>query len=187
VSLACEIDPLSPFILGNASLILAAIDRLGEAKNLADRVLAVDAGHMIAINARCKVFGLLGQHSEAIAMGERLVSPARTPIYVGVLGGIYGRAGRIDDATRLLRELEDRARQGECVPAYAFLDYWLGQRNVEEFARRFRRCKRTARRRSSIWFNCECATSVTAKKWHRERYLGIEVDDAPEMAEQTDV
>jgi TolB-like protein len=130
VSLACEIDPLAPFILANAALIFNAVDRLGEAKNLADRALAVDAGHTLAINARCKVFSSLGQHSEAIAMGERLVSLARTPIYVGVLGGIYGRAGRIDDATRLLRELEDRARHGECVPAYAFLVYWLGQRNV---------------------------------------------------------
>lgn len=63
-------------------------------------------------------------------MLERAVALSRAPIYVGLLGFVYARAGRLDNASRLLSELEDRASRGEHVPAFARLFIHIGQGDV---------------------------------------------------------
>lgn len=72
--------------------------------------------------------GLLMQsrHDEAIELGEQIIARARAPVFVGVLGLIYGRAGRIADARRLSQELHDRAARGEFISPAAHLALELG-------------------------------------------------------------
>ena len=67
-----------------------------------------------------------GRHDEAVALGERIVARARAPIFVGVLGMIYGRAGRPADARRLGEELYARAARGEYVSPTSLLSLALG-------------------------------------------------------------
>ena len=66
------------------------------------------------------------KHDEAIALGEQIVARTRAPIFVGVLGMVYGRAGRMADARRLGEELYDRAGRGEFVSPASLLALALG-------------------------------------------------------------
>ena len=68
----------------------------------------------------------LARHEEAVEALERVVTLSRAPIFVGILGLAYALAGRRDDATRLLRELEDRGSRGEFIPAFAPLTVLTG-------------------------------------------------------------
>jgi tetratricopeptide (TPR) repeat protein len=68
----------------------------------------------------------LGRNEDAIEPLERAVTLSRAPIFVGNLGLAYGRAGRIDDATRLLRELEERSSRGEFVAAFTSVCIYAG-------------------------------------------------------------
>jgi TolB-like protein len=125
--LAHELDPLSPTILAMAASVFITVDRLSEAKNLAERALALEPDNVLALVVGGSALSMLGFHDEGIAMLERCVDLSRAPVFVGWLGSVYGRAGRIDDAARLLRQLEERAGRGEFVPATAFLALHLGQ------------------------------------------------------------
>jgi hypothetical protein len=61
---------------------------------------------------------------------ERVGTLSRAPIFVGLLGLGYARAGRIDDAIRLLHELEDRGSRGEYIPAFVSLSIHVGLGDV---------------------------------------------------------
>jgi hypothetical protein len=66
------------------------------------------------------------RHDEAIAAAEQVVARTRAPIYLGVLGMVYGRAGRLADARRLSHELDERQARGEYVVPVARLSISLG-------------------------------------------------------------
>jgi hypothetical protein len=68
----------------------------------------------------------LGRNEEAVETLEKVIVASRAPLYIGLLGTAYGRAGRRDDATRLLRELEDRGSRGEFIPAFSILSIFAG-------------------------------------------------------------
>jgi hypothetical protein len=64
-----------------------------------------------------------------------LVTLSRAPFFVGLLGFGYARVGRLDDANRLLHELEDRGSRGEYVPAFAPLAIYVGQGDLPAIRR----------------------------------------------------
>jgi len=69
-----------------------------------------------------------GLHDEAVASGERLVSVAqRAPAFLGTLGAIYVRAGRLPEARAIEAEL-DRRSASEYITPYVtgILKGWLG-------------------------------------------------------------
>ena len=68
----------------------------------------------------------LGRNDEGVTALERAVVLSRAPMYLGQLGLAYGRAGRTDDARRLLSELEDRASRGEYLIPTAPLNIHAG-------------------------------------------------------------
>ena len=72
--------------------------------------------------------GLLaaGRLEEAIAAGEQVTARTRAPVYIGVLGMVYGRAGRLADARRLGQELDERQHRGEYIVPAARLSVYLG-------------------------------------------------------------
>jgi Flp pilus assembly protein TadD len=72
----------------------------------------------------------LGRNEEAVKAFERAVTMSRTPLFVGLLGLAYARAGRADEAARLLQELEERSARGEYIPRRALLHIYVGQGNL---------------------------------------------------------
>jgi len=65
---------------------------------------------------------------EAVAALEKALSHSREALSLSYLGHVYGRLGRIDEATDLLREMEQsRAAQGHAPPiAFAVIHAGLG-------------------------------------------------------------
>src|SRR5438132_12545099 len=73
---------------------------------------------LLAISYACSWIGL---YDRSIAALERLVSvPSPNPWWFSLLGLVYARAGRKEDALRVRAELIDR-RQHEYVGSYAEL------------------------------------------------------------------
>jgi serine/threonine-protein kinase len=71
-----------------------------------------------------------GRYEDAIAAGEHVTARTRAPIYLGVLGMMYGCIGRLADARRLLQELDERQSRGEYIVPVARLSVCLGLRDV---------------------------------------------------------
>jgi len=77
----------------------------------------------------------LGLSQEAVETLERVNVKSRAPIYVGLLGAAYARAGRTEDAQRLLEELEDRGSRGEFVSATSRLSIYAGMSDIPAMRR----------------------------------------------------
>ncbi|HSC29701.1 MAG TPA: protein kinase [Vicinamibacterales bacterium] len=80
-----------------------------------------------------QTIGLLmeGRHDQALAAAEQVVARTRAPVYIGVLGMVYGCAGRLDDARRLGVELDERQSRGEYIVPVAHLSVRLGLGDLE--------------------------------------------------------
>jgi eukaryotic-like serine/threonine-protein kinase len=129
-TLACQLDPLSAFSHSLASVALYSLGRLDEAERAAQQALELQPDYLLGLWTRGLALCGLGRHEEAIQALERTFTLSRAPIFVGLLGLGYARAGRLDDALRLLRELEDRGSRGEYIPAFASLSIHVGLGDV---------------------------------------------------------
>jgi len=128
---ACKLDPLAPVMHAMGSFVMAVLERFAEAEALARQALELQPDHGLALVRHAFAASGLGRHEEAISEMERAVSLYRTPIATGELGLFYGRAGRHEDARRLLQELDDRAARGEFTVSVARLLLELGSNQPE--------------------------------------------------------
>jgi eukaryotic-like serine/threonine-protein kinase len=126
VTLACQLDPLSPFIHGLSSLSLITAGKSESALRLACQAVELQADYLFGNWAKGLSLCLLGRNEEAVETLEKVVAATRAPLYIGLLGTAYGRAGRRGDANRLLDELEDRDNRGEYIPAFSILSICAG-------------------------------------------------------------
>ena len=123
---ACELDPLSPMIHCMSTTAFMNTGRYEEAERRASDALEMQPDYIFGLWVRSLALSGLNRHEEAIASMERTVMLSRAPIFVGILGMIYARAGRPQDAIRLLREIEDRGSRGEYIPSSAKLTIYVG-------------------------------------------------------------
>jgi eukaryotic-like serine/threonine-protein kinase len=124
--LACQLDPLSPLVHGAAAVVFYDLGRFEEAERAARQSLELQPDYLFGLWQRGVALSGLERHEEAIQVLERVVTLSRAPIFVGILGLAYARAGRLDEANRLLHELEDRGSRGEFIPAFAPLTIHTG-------------------------------------------------------------
>lgn len=129
-TLACQLDPLSQFIHCLAARTFSAIGRFAEAERMTQHALDLQPEYIFGLWTRSLALSGLGRNQDAVELLERTVMLSRAPIFVGLLGFGYARAGRLEDATRLLRELEDRGSRGEYIPAFAPLIIHVGQGDI---------------------------------------------------------
>jgi serine/threonine-protein kinase len=129
-TLACQIDPLSPYVHAITSVLLISLRRFEEAERMAHHALELQPGYLLGLWGHSLALCGLERNEEAIKVLERAVVMSRAPNFVGTLGFACARAGRVDDATRLLHELEDRSSRGEYVPPFALLAIYIGQSDV---------------------------------------------------------
>ena len=127
---ACQLDPLSPFIHAVSAVTMLVAGKLDEANRLTERALELHPDFLPALWPRGLSLSLGGRHDEAVAALERAVMLSRAPLYVGLLGLASARAGRLDVARTLLRELEERAERGEYVPAFSLVHIHTGLGDV---------------------------------------------------------
>jgi serine/threonine protein kinase len=125
-ALACRLDPLSPYIHGAEAVVFNSLGRFEEAERAARSALELQPDYLFGLWQRGIALSGLERHAESIEALERVATLSRAPIFVGILGLAYARAGRRDDARRLLHELEDRGSRGEYIPAFAPLTVITG-------------------------------------------------------------
>ena len=129
-TVACQLDPLSAFIHAVAGGAFHTLDRFDAAEQAARQSLELQPDYLFGLWVHGMALCGLGRNEEAVVPLERAVTLSRAPIFVGNLGLAYGRAGRIDDATRLLHELEERSGRGEYVAAFTLLCIYIGLRDL---------------------------------------------------------
>jgi eukaryotic-like serine/threonine-protein kinase len=130
IDLACELDPLSPFVQGVAAVARFASRRFDAAEKTAARALDLQPDYILGLWVRGLALCGIDRPDEAVLSLERAATLSRAPIFVGMLGLAYGRAGRVDAAKLLLRELEERGRRGEYVMPVAPLAAFVGLADV---------------------------------------------------------
>jgi len=123
---AIELDPLAPFTHGLAAAAFHALGLVADAETAARRSLDLQADYILGLWILGLALSAQDRHDEAIGFLEHAMALSRAPIFVAVLGLGYARAGRIEDARRLLDELEERASRGEYVPSFARLAIHVG-------------------------------------------------------------
>jgi serine/threonine protein kinase len=124
--LACRLDPLSALIHGIAAGTFNALQQFDEGQRVAERALELQPEYLFGLWARGVGLSYVERHEEAIRSIERAVGISRAPVFLGLLGWAYARAGRIVDAQSILGELEERRSRGEYVPAFARFNLYLG-------------------------------------------------------------
>jgi tetratricopeptide (TPR) repeat protein len=133
--LARQLDPLSPFIHALASAILYNLRDFDGAERAAEQALELQPDYLFGLWTCGLALCALGCNEKGIEALERAATLSRAPVFVGILGLGYARGGRLEDANRLLRELEDRGSRGEYVPAFAPLAIYVGQGDLQAIRR----------------------------------------------------
>jgi serine/threonine-protein kinase len=153
---AQELDPLTPAFTAHFGGLYLQQGRFDEAIAEARKVLDRDSVSWIGLGVLGEAYSLMGRHDEAIATLRR--AAAINPSQRLGLGTAYARAGRTDDARRLLAEmaaeppsaygafaralihgdlgdLDDAFRLLDYRPAHAWLPWvrwWPGQEGLRK-------------------------------------------------------
>jgi len=126
---ALELDPHSSVIYFLAAATACLMGDFAGVERYAGRALELQPESLGPRWPQTVALLFSGRIDEAIAAAEQVVARARAPIYVGVLGMVYGYAGRLPDAKRLLQELDERQGRGEYIVPAARLSVHLGLRD----------------------------------------------------------
>jgi TolB-like protein/DNA-binding winged helix-turn-helix (wHTH) protein/Tfp pilus assembly protein PilF len=126
VELGTQLDPLWPFIHSFTATAFTILGRLEAAETAARQAIELQPDSVLALFSLGTVLCRMGCSEQAVSYLERAVQLSRAPLYVGALGYGLARAGRGDDAQRLLVELDERGSRGEFIPPLARLQINTG-------------------------------------------------------------
>jgi Flp pilus assembly protein TadD len=116
---ATELDPLSLPINTGLGTRLYRAGRLDEAIVQCRKTLELEPTYTGARTCLGLAYAQRGAHDEAVRELERAGNGRlQTPLELGELGYVYARAGRLQDAHRVITELTDRSTR-EYVSPYA--------------------------------------------------------------------
>jgi tetratricopeptide (TPR) repeat protein len=115
-----------PHINQNVGWMLRYARQYDEEIEQYNRALELDPDFLFARRRLCWAFSSKGMHDAAISECEKVIAIAgRTPTAIGALGITYARAGRRDEARKILSELQVMQEHGY-VPAYIFAQMYNG-------------------------------------------------------------
>jgi len=130
VRLALNLDPLSQWVNGNAAWVYLFVKDYERASDQARKTLELFPGTLQA----CWVLGLAEmcrtRYGEAIAVLEKALAISRDAFTIAFLGSAQARAGNLDAARSMLRELLAMTER-EAVPYRCFVYLYgeLGERD----------------------------------------------------------
>jgi TolB-like protein/Flp pilus assembly protein TadD len=119
-----SLDPLSLVISADVGMeALAPAGRYDEAMQQCRKTLELDPRFAIAHACLARAYEYKTMYKEAIAeIQEAINLSGGSVIWEATLGHLYARAGRRDDAIKILNELKSRSKR-EFVPSQAFI--WI--------------------------------------------------------------
>jgi TolB-like protein/DNA-binding winged helix-turn-helix (wHTH) protein/Tfp pilus assembly protein PilF len=113
---ALELDPLSPIINMDAGLPYYFQRRYDKAKEHFQKAIDLDPNFALAYVDLAWVYQQTGEREKAVAVLEKAARLDETNAVLSILAEAYADAGRIDDAHRILRELDQRSRNSYVSP-----------------------------------------------------------------------
>lgn len=127
---AALLEPLYPAAVAGVAWPYIYTRRYAEGAEECRRALEIDANAVFPLFSLGLCHQLAGESAEAVTVYERLVNVTerRQTFSLGLLGGAYANAGRVEDARAILKELRGRASRGYVAPLhFAFVEAQLGQ------------------------------------------------------------
>lgn len=125
-----ELDPLSPVISMNRSLVPLYERRYDEAVVQLNRTLAIEPNFPPALFFLGMTYHFKGMYPEAIASYKKSVELDINPVARGYMALSLAKSGHPEEAEKMLGELEAGSAKGY-VPPYAFALCYLGLNDKE--------------------------------------------------------
>ena len=127
---ALELDPLSVIINADFGSVLCIAGRYDDAIEQLRKALEMDPDFYYAHWNLAQALELKGRTEEAIAEYEKAIALNDDPLPLALLGRLYGRIGRKDEALKILNRLRDVAKE-RYVSKYDFavIQMGLGQKD----------------------------------------------------------
>ncbi len=116
---SCQADPLNPYAYALAACAFQILKEAEGGLSLTEKALELQPDFLFGLWMQGLVLTELERHEEAVLALEKVIGISRAPIFVALVAMGYARAGRKEDALRLLRELEERRDRGEFVPQWS--------------------------------------------------------------------
>ena len=149
---AIEIDPLSVNAVTLFGQALVFARRFDEAEIVLKEALELDPNYPTALWFLASIHMVHERFSEAVALTEKFAAIFRHPVWEAQKGFMWARAGRTEDAARVLGELEEMAKRTYVSPfCTCFVHAGLG--DADSF---FRMAEASIEERSglALLFNC---------------------------------
>src|SRR5258708_37296857 len=114
---AQELDPLSPVINQNVGEVLLVMGRKDEAMAQYQKTLELDPNFPVAHLGLSYGYAEQGKFDEAINEAQKIVQVLgpKNPYGLGLLGYVYARAGKNEEAKEVLNRLLAFSKQGYTV------------------------------------------------------------------------
>jgi serine/threonine-protein kinase len=117
---ATELDPLDLNVTSRLGQVLLLFDRFDEAIEVLEEILAAEPSHMVSHIELADALTRAGQCERGIIHAERAIElSGRVVAALGVCSIMYARAGNVEKAWELVRELEERSQRDYVFP------FWL--------------------------------------------------------------
>jgi tetratricopeptide (TPR) repeat protein len=138
---AVELDPLSLIINADFSWLYLCARRYDEAEAQARKVLEIDPRFFLAHYYLGEILQFTGRSAEATAEYQKAFDLTNDPYPLAALGQIYARTGKVEEARKILSQLDEEAKSRFIAPyARALLLTGLGEREqaIDELERAYR-------------------------------------------------
>ena len=122
---ALELDPLSLIINANLGQAYINANRYDDAIAQLRKTIEMEGSFHFAHQMLGEALDLKGQIPEAITEYEKAIALNDDPIPKALLGHLYGRIGRKDEARKILEELR-QTREQRYIEAYGLAIVYLG-------------------------------------------------------------
>ena len=127
---ALELDPLSVIINADVGTILSTARRYDEAIEQLRKTLEMDPEFYYARWNLGQVLELKGRTEEAMAEYEKAIALNDDPLPLALLGRLYARTGRRDEALKIVKRLRNAANTRYVSPYdFALIQMGLGQKD----------------------------------------------------------
>jgi TolB-like protein/Tfp pilus assembly protein PilF len=152
---AQQLDPVSPFVNTWAGATYFLAGRIDEAMKSLRRTLELEPGYSDARIVLARSYVTLGQHRQAIAELEKAMTfGAREPFILAAQAHAYARAGRQNEALKLVDELKQFKATRGITPTFAFIWAYAGLGDKEQAFAWLEKAYEERRQRM-VWLNVD--------------------------------
>jgi len=130
---AAELDPLSPMISTDVGLVLSFARKYDEAIAQFRETLEVAPNFFEAHHLLGQTYLFKAMYSEALGEYQKMSDGGVSAAYVkGEIGYAYAKAGRVDEARKILRELEEQDNADDSIMIAETSFVYIGLGNKDE-------------------------------------------------------